>query len=179
MKSASQWGDDLERRPVFTLFKAAVIGTLAVLAIIALVGVLTTGSVFFQAGSAKLTNKARETLIVFNPERTLATYEGFYTTCNSYNATLANAHDAEAEAVSRQKNYDPTTDPFGNEQKSIGAIRENARGLRNTARDLAAEYNAASSANTRAPFKAAELPYTLDANGQEPANCGSGKEGKR
>lgn len=177
MKSATEWGDDLDRRPVATIFKAAVLGTLGILAIIAIVGLLTTGSVFFQAGGAKLTNKARETLIVFNPERTLATYEGFYETCNTYNATLANARDAETSAAARQKDYDPSADPFGNEQTSINAIRENARALRNQARDLAATYNASSSANTRAPFKAAELPYSLD--GTTPAQCGTPKEGNR
>lgn len=179
MKSVDQWGDDLERRPVLTLFKALVIGTIAVLAITALVGVATTGSVFFKAGAAKVTNKARETIIVFNPDRTLSTYEGFYKSCNDYNSFVIAANEKQAAAEQAQKDYTSDSDPFGNAQKDVQQQFADARGTRQVAQQEAAAYNAASSANTRAPFKAAELPYTLDATAKDLAECGTAKEGSR
>lgn len=176
------WDDresEFEAKPLRTSLKWALGATLVVLAVAALIGVATTGSVFFTGEAAKRTNPAREKAIVFDPNRSLATYEGFYSTCNTFNAAILNAADAKAEAASREKAYRKSTDPFGNERRSISALRENARGLRNRARDLAATYNADSSANTRAPFKAADLPYTLDPAGGEQAKCGTHKEAGR
>lgn len=178
-RSADQWGRDAEERPAATIFKAALLVTLGVLALTALVGVITTGSVFFQAGAAKITNKARETIIVYNPERTLSTYEGFYRACNQYNALVIAADEKLAGAKQAEKSYNPDTDPFGNAQRDVQEQYADARGTRQVAQQEAAAYNADASANTRAPFKAAELPYALDATAKTPAQCGTGKEGTR
>ena len=179
MKSIDDWGNDAEKRPAWVVFKIALLGTIFVLALTALVGVATTGSVFFKAEAAKITNKARETVIVFDPNRTLATYEGFYKTCNQFNALVIAADDKLAGAKQAEKSYDPDADPFGNAQKDIQQQYADARGTRQVAQQEAAEYNAASSANTRAPFKAAELPYTLDQSAKTVAQCGTGKAGTR
>jgi hypothetical protein len=144
-----------------------------------LTGVFSVGGAAIQGEVDKQANPHREKSIVFDPNRTLSTYEGFYDLCNNYNADVQDAADAKAEYESREKSYDKESDPFGQERQSITALRENARGLRNQARDKAAQYNSDSSKNSRAPFKAADLPYTLPANGKETVECGSQKEGTR
>jgi hypothetical protein len=135
--------------------------------------------VFWQGERAELTNPAREKAIVFDPNRTLNTYEGFYDSCNLYNATVQNANDAQESAERRESSYDANADTFGTQRKSIDAQFENARAIRSQARNIAAEYNADSSANTRAPFKAAELPYNLPTDGGTTVECGTAKEGGR
>lgn len=178
-KEYPSWEDrekEIEAKPFQVSLKWALGATVIVLAVVALVGVASTGSVFFKGEAAEITNPAREKAIVFDPNRSLSTYEGFYDSCNAFNAAIIAASDASNEAKTREKTYSAKADPFGNERKAISGIRENARGLRNQARDLAAKYNADSSANTRAPFKAADLPYTLDPAGAEKAECGTSKE---
>lgn len=105
-RSANQWGKDFEERPARTVWKVAAIAVALVVALTILASLLSTGTVFFEAGKAKVTNKARETILVFDPNRTLATYEAFYRTCNEYNAAVIQAADAQAEARARQQDYD-------------------------------------------------------------------------
>ncbi len=178
----TDWDDRakrLERRPLRTTLQWVLGGAVVLVVVSALLGLITTGSIFFQGEAAKLTNPAREKIVVFDPNRTISTYEGFYRLCNEFNANIVKAKDAAAEAKSREEAYDAATDPFGTDRKSIVAVSEDARALRNVARGLAAEYNADASANTRAPFRAADLPYTLDASGAEKATCGTSKEAGR
>jgi hypothetical protein len=159
---------------------AGVIGFIALLFVgLLLGGVLQVGGAEIQGEADRLSNSGREKSIVFDPNRTLNTYEGFYNKCNLYNATVLDAEAAEEEVAAREKTYDAESDDFGTEKKAINGLRENARGLTNQARDIASQYNADSSASTRAPFKAAELPYQLDPRGAELAQCGSPKEGER
>lgn len=157
-----------------------ILGFIVLVVVILLVGgVLSVGGSAIQGEVDKQANPHREKSIVFNPDRTLSTYENFYDLCNNFNRDIENAADALADYEDREKSYDKEADPFGQERQSITALRENARGLRNQARDKAAQYNADSSKNSRAPFKAADLPYTLDPQGQEKADCGTQKEGTR
>lgn len=150
-----------------------------VVVIMLLAGVLTVGGSAIQGETDKQANPHREKSIVFDPNRTLSTYEGFYDKCNLYNATVNNAADALDEAEAADKRYDADADTFGTQREEIEAKFENARGIRSNARNIAADYNADSSANTRAPFKAAELPYTLPTDGESPVECGTAKEGGR
>lgn len=168
-----------DKRPLRETIRWALGSVLVVAVVIAAVGLISTGSIFFQGEAAQLTNRSREKIVVFDPNRTLSTYEGFYALCNEFNANIIKAKDAATEAAQREKSYNAKGDPFGDDRKSITAVREDARALRNQARNLAAQYNADSAANTRAPFKAADLPYTLDAGGSEKAACGTSKEAGR
>jgi hypothetical protein len=171
--------ESFERRPFWESLKWILGGTAIFLIVVAFVGLASTGSVFFKGEAAKLTNPAREKAIIFDPNRTLSTYESFYDTCTAYNAALLNAQDAKAEAARRRESYSPESDPFGNEQRAISALSEAARSQRNIARHLAGLYNADAAKNSRGPFRASDLPYNLDATSTQSAQCGTPKESTR
>lgn len=88
----------------------------------------------------------------------IASYDSFYDDCQAVVA-------AERKIALQQEQADTAT----GDQKAI--LEASLLGLRNTREDLIAEYNANSrKADTRANFKASDLPYQIDPT-QETTTC--------
>lgn len=157
-------------------------GTLGALALIfvlmTLGGVITVGGAGIQGKVDQMANPGREKSILFNPNNSIGTYEQFYDDCRAVVALNAKIDNMQRELRERSAAYNPKADSFGNEQKAIGSLRTNITGLRNQQADVAEQYNAKSSQTTRAQFKAADLPYTIDLP-YEDIECGSPKEANR
>lgn len=163
MRTAADWADEFERRPALAVLKVALIATLIVAAVLGLVGLLTTGSVFFQAEKAEVTRDARQRIIVNDPQRALGDYERFYEDCQA--VLRLNAQIVEADRRARDLRGELREfgdDQFGRGRQELSDTRAQASALRDQREQVAAGYNArARQTRSRGQFRAADLPYQV------------------
>jgi cell division septation protein DedD len=160
VKSADQWGRDAEQRPVFTIFKAALIGTILVLGILAVVGLATTGSIFFQGEAAKKTVGERTNTQVFTPENKIAQIAFFHNTCNTVNAQLRIAENIQAQIKLDERAASTASSPIEQQRASdqLSQDAQNLSGAENVVQTTAADYNSRSRQSTANVFKSTGLP---------------------
>jgi hypothetical protein len=86
---------------------------------------------------------------VTNPDRLIATYEGYYDKCTSVVKLDADAKAAQAELAAWEKAYSPEDDPFRLEAQEGARLRTNVQGIEQRRREVAAEFNSQSLQITR------------------------------
>lgn len=172
MRSANQWADDADRRPVWTLLKAAVIGTVIVLVCVALVGLATTGSVFFAGTAAKVTNPSRVQQKVYDPNNTIAQIAFFHNTCNTAAAQFRIVQNNQKRLKADEHAAQFATSPIQQQQAvdSLASDQTDVTGAQNALETTVADYNSRSAQSTANVFKDNDLPERLSADG--PINCG-------
>lgn len=163
--------EDAGRHPGFTLLRWALTGTLIVLACIALVGLLTTGSVFFRAAAAKRTISARVATQVYTPENAIAQIAFFHDTCQQ-------AVAQQQIVANNQARYDAdlkasrSPDPIRQQQAEtqLAQDQQDVAGARNVLASTVAAYNSRSAQSTANVFKGSNLPERLSVN--DSISCG-------
>lgn len=166
-----KWGNDAGRHPWLTLLRWALAITLIVLACVALVGLLTTGSVFFKAAAAKRTIGARVTTQVYTPENAIAQIAFFHDTCQQ-------AVAQQQIVTNNQARYDNdlkasrSTDPIRQQQAEVQLAQDqqDVAGAQNALASTVAAYNSRSAQSTANVFKNSDLPERLSAN--DTISCG-------
>lgn len=178
MRSARDWEKDAEQRPAWTIAKAAIIGTLIVLVCVALVGILTTGSIFFRGEAAKRTVNERTNLKVFTPENKIAQIAFFHDACQTVNQQLRVVENNQARLEVDQKNAAFAKDPVRQQVaiKSIETDQQDVTGAKNALVGTVATYNSRSRQSTADVFKDGGLPDQISIPADVPAgytiNCG-------
>jgi hypothetical protein len=115
---------------------------------------------------------------VTDPDRLIATYEGYYDRCTAvvaYDANIADARRAVEAERQRQDRKGSDSDPLGLGAQELQRLQTNLDGLTQRRRELAAEYNSQSLQITRlnGVTKGADLPARIE-EGTTP-QCGNGQ----
>lgn len=167
--------------PWWMTLKTAAGVAVIVLVITALVGLLSTGSPFFDAFQAKLTAHARVTTKVYNPDNIIGQVNFFTTTCENVTRDYNNWHTNESSyqqelALARTaSNAGDQVDAQGQAQQLANYVSGALTNLQNDA----AAYNARSINYTANPFKSHGLPRRITVpsipaalNHWTPPSCG-------
>lgn len=111
---------------------------------------------------------------VTDPNRLIATYEGYYDKCTAVVAYDANIADAQ-QAYDDAKDQAAKDDPLGLKAQDVQQARTDLQGLKQRRREVAAEYNSQSLQITRLNglTKGDDLPARID-EGATP-QCGNGE----
>lgn len=110
---------------------------------------------------------------VTDPNRLIATYDGYYDKCTAIVAYDNNVKDAEV-AYKDAQNQAAKDDPLGLKAQDVQQARTNLQGLKQRRRELAEQYNADSLkiTNLNGVTKGDDLPARID-EGVTP-QCGNG-----
>lgn len=169
-----------DRHPVlaFLGWGITIIVCIAILA--GVIGLISTGSVFFNAFAAKATNGARVQQQTYDPNNSIAQMAYFHNTCNDVKTEFANWQSAQ-EKVSLDDKAIQGNDPIKAQQaqnqrdQDVQALIGSQQALYADAND----YNSRSGQRTAAPFKDAGLPYRIeppenvgDLGNWQPPSCG-------
>lgn len=156
-------------------------GLAAIVGLILVIGLLTTGNAFFQAGIAKVTAAPKVTQKVYEPENIIAKVHFFTTTCEDVGRDYANWHSNEAD-YQRELQLSQTARTQGEATNANNAAQQLSTAVSGALQQLqqdAAAYNAESINYTANPFKTAGLPYRIivpssptELNGWSPPSCG-------
>lgn len=170
--------DRAERHPFLSLFYWAAGITLVVLAITAIVGLATTGSVFFQAAAAKKTVGARTDIKVYTPENKIAQISFFHDTCQRVNALIVTVQNNQARYNADLRTAELSKDPVRQQQATDALTSDNSdvTGAKNALANAVADYNSRSRQSTANVFKGSGLPDQITLPNPLPAgltiNCG-------
>jgi hypothetical protein len=151
--------------------------TAVVLVIVALVGLASTGSVFFKGAAAQKTVGARTKTQVFTPENKIAQIAFFHNTCNTAVAQLRIVKNNNARVTALQKAA-KSSDPIRQQQAqdSLSGAIDDATGAANVLQATVADYNSRSAQSTANVFKGNNLPDRINLPDPIPAtytiNCG-------
>jgi len=101
---------------------------------------------------------------ITDPDRLIATYEGYYDKCTAVVALDGNAKTAEATYQEWRKSYDPKNDPLGLQAQEGQRLRTDRDGIRQRRREVAAAYNSQSLQITRLNglTKGSDLPTRIE-----------------
>jgi hypothetical protein len=101
---------------------------------------------------------------VTNPDRLIATYEGYYDKCTSVVKLDADAKAAKEELKVWTESYDKAADPFRLEAQEGARLRTNVTGIEQRRREVAADFNSQSLQITRLNglTKGDDLPTTIE-----------------
>lgn len=128
------------------------IGALFLLSFIGFIWSVTAGS---GAGVARR---------VTDPDRLIATYEGYYDKCTSVVKLDADAKAAKAELAAWKESYDSKNDPLQLQAQEGARLRTNVTGIEQRRREIAAEFNSQSLQITRLNglTKGSDLPVQIE-----------------
>lgn len=164
---------------IFGIVIAAVVGFVLLNLVAALMG---AGFTIFGAELKGETDKralhGREKSQIYQAENSIANYEAFYNDCNSVKALTEQVDSMKADLAMREKSYNAKSDPFGHGAAALNRVRTDITGVEAQRTQVAASYNSRSAQQTRTAFKAADLPYTLNAP-YSGIQCGEPKEAQR
>lgn len=183
MGMGRNWEDRAEyadRHPVLAVLGWGII-IIVVCAILAgVVGLISTGSVFFNAGAAKATNGARVQQRTYDPNNSIAQMAFFHNTCNDVRTDYANWQSAQ-QRVNLDMKKAQSNDPV-KAQQAQNALDQDMQSLTGTQQliySTANDYNSRSGQRTAAPFKDAGLPIRIepplnvgDLGNWQPPSCG-------
>jgi hypothetical protein len=169
--------EQFHRHPFIKTAQYVVGAVLIVLVATAVVGLATTGSVFFQGAVAKHTVGARTKAKVFTPENKIAQIAFFHNTCNTAKAQLRivqnnqNRYDADLKAAQFAK------DPIRQQQaqNALSNDQQDITGAENVLQTTVADYNSRSAQSTANVFKGQNLPDRIvlaDPVSNTNINCG-------
>jgi hypothetical protein len=152
--------DQFHRHP-FLKTAQYVLGAVAiVLVATALIGLASTGSIFFQGEAAKHTVGARTNIKVYSPENKIAQIAFFHNTCNTAKAQLRIVQNNAAKEAADLKAASFASDPIRKQQAqdSLGQDAQDVTGAENVLQTTVADYNSRSAQSTANVFKGANLP---------------------
>lgn len=178
MPDIDQWGRNMERRPWSTTLLAVLGATAIVLIVVAIVGLVTTGSALFAGPAAKLTNPSRVEQKVFDPNNTVAQIAFFHNTCNQASAQVRivenNQRALAADEVAAKNAKDPVRQQQAIDQ--LAADQQDVTGAQNALQTTVADYNSRSAQSIANVFKGTNLPDRIILPDPIPAgftiNCG-------
>lgn len=170
--------DFASRHPILALagWTAAIVAV--VLFVTAIVGLATTGSVFFQGKVAKLTNPSRVEQQVYDPNNTIAQIAFFHNTCQRVNSQLRIVENNHARLKADEHAASFAKDPIRQQQAvdSLSQDNQDLTGAMNALQATAADYNSRSAQSTANVFKSHNLPDRITLPDPIPAgfsvNCG-------
>lgn len=171
--------DFAERHPILALFGWGLGITLAIGAIVVVISVIMTGSVFFQSGAASATVKARENIQRNSTGNAVQSIAFFHNTCEDFNrqAVIVRTNVARAERLTSQaaKATSAITQQQAVDQANQAST--DAAGAFNALVATATDYNAKAANSLNAKFRESGLPERLplptDPSADLPAvNCG-------
>jgi hypothetical protein len=157
------YADDYARHPVWNSIKLGLAGIVVIGVLAAIIGLISTGSVFFAASKAKFTAAPRVTQKVYAPDNVIANVAFFHDTCNAVSRDLQVYRNNEARYQADRNAARLQTDPL-QQAAAVNALsteQQDVTAALNAAQDAAASYNSASAQYTRNPFKDAGLPYRI------------------
>lgn len=160
------WDDrsvEAEAHPFWTTLKWVLGVTVVVLIVVALVGLATTGSLFFQGEAAKHTVGARTNIKVYSPENKIAQIAFFHDTCNTANAQLRIVENNQDRLKTDTKAARSAQDPIRQQQASDSLVndQQDVTGALNALQATVANYNSRSAQSTANIFKDANLPERI------------------
>lgn len=163
MRSADDWARDAEDRPVWTLVKAAVIGTALVLVCVGIVGLATTGNVFFQGEAAKKTVGERTNVKVFSPENKIAQIAFFHDTCTTAQAQVRIVKNNQRRLAADEHAARFATGAIRQQQaqEQLATDEQDVTGAENALQATVAAYNSRSAQSTANVFKGTGLPERI------------------
>jgi hypothetical protein len=152
--------DEFEAHPWWVTLKWVVGVLVLVLVVAALVGVATTGSVFFEGEAAKHTVNSRTDKQVYSPENKQAQIAFFHNTCQDVNSQLAVIRNAQQTLATDEAAAKDVSDPLQQQVaiKNITTDQQDLSAARDVAAKSAADYNSRSAQSTANVFKDAGLP---------------------
>lgn len=164
--------DQAERHPFLGLLYWGAGITAVILVITALVGVATTGSVFFQSAASNATLKSRENVQRNSTENAVTSIAFFHDQCNGVNAKLAIYRVNKDKALRLEKRAQSETDPLRRQQAVDQSDRSaaDADGALNAAIAAANDYNAKASNSLKAKFRESGLPERINIPADNPAS---------
>src|SRR4051812_32654288 len=116
MPTVEQWVRSAERRPGLTLLAAGLALTFIALAIAAVVGLATTGSIFFKGEAAKKTVGAQTNRQVFTAQNKIAQIAFFHDTCNTAAAQVIVVRNNQARLQADERAARFAHDPLRRQQ---------------------------------------------------------------
>lgn len=153
-----------ERHPILSLFWWGTGIVLALLAIAAVVGVATTGSIFFQSASSNLTVKPRVNIERNSTDNAVTSIEYFHNACGRVQTNIATYNNNKARADRFEKSAAQATDPIARQRATDLADQAStdATGALNQAVSAANDYNANTSNSLHAKFREQGLPDQIN-----------------
>lgn len=155
--------DYAERHPILYPFWWVLGITLGVLAIAAVVGVASTGSVFFKSASSSATVKARTNIERNSTGNAVTSIAFFHDQCQAYNRQVVVVGSNTARADKLAKQAQGVSDPIAAQQAASAADQAStdAAGAFNVLAGIATDYNAKAANSLNAKFREAGLPDRL------------------
>lgn len=137
--------------------------TLVVLGIIALVGVATTGSIFFNSAASNVTLKPRINVQRNDTNNAVASITFFHQTCTDAQAQLRIVENNQARYDADLKAARDTTDPIAAQQavQSLVSAQSDVTGAENVLQTTVANYNAKAANSLNAKFRESGLPERI------------------
>jgi hypothetical protein len=131
--------------------------------VIGIVALFVLGAISF-IWSVTVGSGATAVRRVTNPDRLIATYEGYYDKCTSVVKLDADAKAAKAEYTAWKESYDSKNDPFQLQAQEGARLRTNVTGIEQRRREVAAEFNSQSLQITRLNglTKGSDLPIKIE-----------------
>lgn len=172
--------DYAETHPVLASLKWGIITIVVVAILLGVIGIISTGSVFFQGAAAKVTNPAQVQKKVYDPNNTIAQVAFFHDTCNGVRTAFAQWQSAQQKLTLDTKASN-SSDPI-KAQQAQNALTQDTTALVGTQQNIYAtanNYNSRSGQYTANVFKDANLPERIappvnvgDLNSWSPPTCG-------
>lgn len=174
------WEQSFESRPWWTTMRGAIGIVVIVLVCIALVGLVSTGSVFFQGAANKATIDAQVQRDTYTSDNAFAQYGFFPQQCERVRASYLQWQNAVETLQQDQKAARLETDPIRRAQalQALETDQEHVNGTANQISNAAADYNARAENVTANKFLAADLPPRIDVPAStqlkdwQPPTCG-------
>jgi hypothetical protein len=172
--------DYAERHPVLAVLGWGLIIILLVAIFAGVIGLISTGSVFFEGQAAKATNPSRVQKQVYDPNNTVAQIAFFHNTCAQVRTSFAQWQTAR-EKVDVDTKQAESSDPI-KAQQAQNALDQDMQALVGTQQNIYAtanDYNSRSAQSTANVFKDSNLPARIeppvnvgDLKNWSPPNCG-------
>lgn len=158
-KIADEFGD----KPLWAAFKWGVGLILVITALVLVISVISTGSVFFNAAKAKITAAPRVTSKIYETENIISKVALFHDKCNKVVADLKIFQNNYGRYLADKQTAVSATglERTSAEQSLSNDISDYTAPL-NVVQEDAANYNSASAQYTQNPFKAQNLPYRIE-----------------
>lgn len=151
------------------------------LVLMVLLSLITTGTVFFEAGVAKITAAPRVTKKVYETDNIIGQVAAFEQLCSDVSSDYSQwrVNQANFERTEKEIKEGVIQDPTGD---TLSQVQTQAQGPLNALIRDSNDYNAKSRNYTQAPFRSAGLPYQItppqseaDLVNWSPPSCGTAK----
>lgn len=157
-------GEKFGRHPLLTTLRWGIAVLVVVAVLTAGAGLLTTGSVFFEAGRAKLVAGAEVTKKVYDPNNIIAQVNFFTQTCEDVHKDYANwkTNQGNFERLQALTTTARTQGEAAEASSQASQASTYVAGALEQLQSDAHDYDAKSINYTANPFKSAGLPYRIE-----------------